>query len=195
MADWGIHYINNIRIVLGLDLPSSVSAIGGTTRNFSSDNPDHLDVRFDFAGLPVYWSHKAWGYQSPSPERNIGVYYYGDKATIFADDMGWQIFYADGTKKNSKDAGFDPGSAFNLPFEKMFNEFAEGIRKKSNAGITNTFEKAQKTTCCVIYADMAFRTKSELIIDPATLEIKNNKQAQALLKREYRAPYVHPYKG
>jgi hypothetical protein len=77
----------------------------------------------------------------------------------------------------------------------MFNEFAEGIRKKSNAGITNTFEKAQKTTCCVIYADMAFRTKSELIIDPATLEIKNNKQAQALLKREYRAPYVHPYKG
>jgi predicted dehydrogenase len=59
MADWGIHYIHNVRKVLGLDLPDRVGAVGGTVKNFSTDNPDHLDVRFDFGGLPVYWSSAA----------------------------------------------------------------------------------------------------------------------------------------
>jgi hypothetical protein len=77
-------------------------------------------------------------------------------------------------------------------FLDLFNEFAEGIRKRSNAGITNTLEEAQKTTSCVNYGDMAYRTKANLEIDPSTMDITNNKEARALLKREYRAPYKHP---
>ncbi len=74
----------------------------------------------------------------------------------------------------------------------MFTEFADGIRKKSNAGITNTLDDAQKTTACIIYADMAYQAKTNLMIDKSTMDIKNNKEAQAMLKREYRAPYQHP---
>ena len=200
MADWGIHYLHNIRQVMGLGLPDNVSATGGTTRNFSSDNPDHLDVRYDFGGLPVNWSHKAWGYTSPVPEWNIGVFYYGDKATIFAGDLGCEIYYSDGTKKTYGEIRFDPGSTKNdIVYKKMisdmFNQFADGIRSKSNAGIINTFEEAQRTTSCVIYGDMAFRTNAHLVIDKNSMDIKNNKDAQALLKREYRAPYQHPYKS
>ncbi|MDX2415628.1 MAG: hypothetical protein QNK33_10595 [Bacteroidales bacterium] len=47
----------------------------------------------------------------------------------------------------------------------MMIEFAEGIRSNSNAGITNTFEEALLT----------------------------NDRAEAMLKREYRDPYLHPY--
>ncbi len=71
MADWGIHYIHNVRRVLNLGIPDTISAIGGTTRNLTSDNPDQLDVRFGFGELPVYWSHKAWGYTSPTPEHDM----------------------------------------------------------------------------------------------------------------------------
>ncbi len=199
MADWGIHYIHNIRDVLDLDLPDRVGAVGGTVKNFSSDNPDYLDVRFDFNGLPVFWSHKSWGFTSPNPDYNIGIYYYGEKATIFAGDSGWEVFPAgggDSVKYGS--VVFNPvvpaeGDSYSQIMVNMFLEFADGVRKKSNEGITNTLEEAQITTSTVIYADMAFRVKSELSIDRSTMGIDNNKEAMSLLKRAYRSPYRHPY--
>ena len=53
MADWGIHYIHNVRQVLNLDLPESVSSIGGNNSSFPRENPDQLDVRMEFGGFPV----------------------------------------------------------------------------------------------------------------------------------------------
>jgi predicted dehydrogenase len=197
LADWGIHYIHNVRRILGLGIPDSVSAVGGTVRHITQEQPDQLDVRFDFSGLPVYWSHKSWGFTSPNPDHDIGVFYYGEKATIFAGDLGWEVFPAGGTKKTNGSVRFEPGKPENFALytkmmADMFAEFAQGIKKKSNAGITNTLEEAQQTTSCVIYADMAYQTKANLVIDKATMDIKNNKEALAMLKREYRAPYQHP---
>jgi predicted dehydrogenase len=198
LADWGIHYIYNVRRILDLGIPDSVSAVGGTVRNFTHQHPDQLDVRFDFNGLPVYWSHKIWGFTSPSPDHDIGVFYYGEKATIFAGDLGWEVFPAGGTKKTNGSVRFEPGKPENFALYSkmmtdMFTEFAEGIRKGSNSGITNTLEEAQKTTSCVIYADMAYQAKANLLIDKSTMDIKNNKEAQVMLKREYRKPYQHPF--
>ena len=200
MADWGIHYIHNARKVLDLGLPDSVSAIGGTVKNFSQDNPDQLEVRFDYEGLPVYWTHKTWGYTAPNPQHNIGVYYYGEKATIFEGDLGWEIFPSDASAKISHgDVTFNPGDPasqqiYTRVMVDLFKEFAQGIRTKSNEGITNKLEDAQKTTAAVIYGDMAFRTKSNLIIDKSSMEIASNKDAMAMLRRPYRRPYIHPYK-
>lgn len=201
MVDWGIHYLNNIRKVLDLGLPSSVAAVGGIARNLGQENPDHLDVRFEFGGLPVYWSHKSWGYTAPVPDHNIGVYYYGEKATVFVGDLGWEIFPAGGKEKIVHgDVRFDMFNPKNLPFYNkaffdMFNEFVEGIRQKSNKGITNTLADAYKTTASVIYGDMSYRLKSNLHIDPSNMDIINHAEGRKMLKRGYRAPYRHPYGG
>ena len=198
MQDWGIHYIHNVRRVLNLDLPDSVSAVGGTTKNFTQDNPDHLEVQYNFNGLPVYWSHKTWGYTSPKPEHDIGVYYYGEKATIFAGDLGWEVYPSKGGAKIAHgDVRFMADEKVFPTYLKMmadlFIQFAQQVRKNSNDGITNTLEEAYKTTSSVIYGDIAYLTKSGISIDKATMNIKNNNEAQKLLKREYRAPYHHPY--
>ena len=199
MVDWGIHYLHNIRNVMGLGLPDKVSAFGGTVKNHTTDNPDHLDVRYDFNGLPVHWSHKTWGYTSPTPDNVIGIYYYGEKATIFAGDTGWEIYPAGGGEKISHGSvAFNPVSPASKEnhskiMVNLFNEFANGVRNRSNQGITNRLNEAQKTTSMVIYGDMAFRVKSELKIDASTMNITNNQQASDLLKREYRPPYQHPF--
>lgn len=198
MADWGIHYIHNIRKVLDLDLPNNISAIGGITKKTLQDNPDHLEVRYDFGGLPVYWSHKAWGYTSPIPSHSVGVYYYGEKATIFAGDLGWEVYTAKGEKIINGDVIFNPGNpkqmeVYNQTMINMFKQFAEGVKTKSDKGITNKFEDAFKTTSTIIYGDMAYLAKANLEIEKASMNIKNHKQAQAMLKREYRKPYQHPY--
>lgn len=200
MVDWGIHYIHNIRKVLGLTLPASVSAIGGSTRNFTTDNPDHLTVHFDFNGLPVYWTHKAWGYTSPAPDYDIGVYYFCEKETVFAGDLGWQVFSKGSEKVANGDVRFQPwtpeqGIKYQKMTTDMFVEFSNGVHTNSNEGISNTFEEAQKTTACVTYGDMTYRAKSSFSINQKTMEIENSSVAQGMLKREYRLPYKHPYSG
>ena len=199
LADWGIHYIHNVRKVLDLKLPNYVSAIGGVTRNFTHNNPDYLEVQYDFEGLPVGWSHKTWGVTSPTPDNNYGIYYYGEKATIFAGDMGWEVFPSNGgTTINHGDVKFNPSNPVNLQgyltmTVNLLKEFAEQVRKNSNDGITNSLEDAYKTTSLVIYADIAYLTKSRLEIDAATMNVLNNQEAQKMLKREYRINYQHPY--
>lgn len=201
MADWGIHYIHNIRRVLGLGLPDQVSAIGGNTKNLSMDHPDHLDVRFEFGGLPVYWSHKTWGFVSPLPDNNIGVYYFGEKATIFAGDLGWEVYTKNGSDKivhgDIRFRSGDPDfmAVANKMIQGLFSEFADGIVSNSNQGISNPLDDAQLTTSSVIYGDMAYRVKSSLTVNQSTMDVENNAEAQALLKREYRKPYQHPYSG
>lgn len=201
LMDWGIHYIHNVRKILNLDLPDKVSAIGGITRNITHDNPDHLEVQFDFAGLPVIWTHKTWGFTATNPDYNIGVYYFGEKGTVFSGDLGWEFFPSGGKEKIAHgDVRFRPGAPENQPvmrniFNKLFTEFAEGIRNNSNSGITNTFPDAFLTTSSVIYGDLAYLTKFEISIDKPTMNIRNNESAQDMLKRDYRPPYKHPYSG
>lgn len=199
LFDWGIHYIHNIRRVMNLGLPNTVSAIGGKSRNKNGDHPDHLDVRFEFDGLPVYWSHKTWGHASPMPDNNIGVFYYGDKATAFAGDMGYEIYHHDGSRTKNGDIRFDPGNtengtAYGKMMTDLFVQFADGIRGGSNAGIVNPLDDAQATTATVTLGDIAYRTNSGLSVDPRSLNIQNNAAAQSMLKRDYRAPYKHPWK-
>jgi predicted dehydrogenase len=198
LMDWGIHYIHNVRKVLDLDLPENISSIGGITRNFTQKNPDHLNVHFDFGGLPIYWSHKSWGFTSPIPDYNIGVYYFGEKGTIFSGDLGWHIYPAgDQEKVINGDVRFTPdkpgvAEIYANMIVKLFDEFADGIANQTNDGITNTLEEAFKTTSTVIYGDLAYLVKSGITIDSSTMDILNNKEAQNMLKREYRSPYQHP---
>lgn len=199
LADWGIHYIHNVRKILNLDLPDSVTASGGITKNFTQDNPDYLDVHFNFNGLPVHWSHKSYGYTAPNPDHNIGVFFFGEKGTVFQGDLSWEFYPAGSSKKVSYgDVGFHPDKpefvqVYHNMIAGLFDEFAEGIRTTSDKGISNTLADAFKSTSTVIYGDLAYRVNSEISVDKLTMNIKNSKDAQNMLKRNYRAPYLHPY--
>ncbi len=199
MADWGIHYIHNARQVLGLDLPTQVAAIGGNTKNIMATNPDHLDVKFDFNGLPVCWTHKSWGYTSPNPDHNIGVYYFGEKATIFAGDLGWEVYPTGGTEViKHGDVRFTPNKPGVMEIYQgmmvgLFNDFAKAVQQDDNGLVSTNFEEAFKTTSSIIYGDMAYRAGSLLQIDTDSMDIKNHQAAHQRLKRAYRAPYKHPY--
>ncbi|MCB0668354.1 MAG: Gfo/Idh/MocA family oxidoreductase [Saprospiraceae bacterium] len=199
LADWGIHYLENIRSILELGLPDSVSAIGGISRQLGQDHPDHLEVRFDYDGLPVEWTHKTWGFTSPLPHTNIGVFYCGDKGTLFATDSGWEVYPGDGsTRKEYGNVRVALGSEeyeaeISREFIQQFTEFAMAIRSKSNDKIRGTFDEGFNSTTAVIYADLAYRSKQQVSIEPGSMNTPGNSFAQDMLLRPYRKPYIHPY--
>ena len=198
MVDWGGHYYHNARKVLNLGLPDSVVCTGGTVRNFSQEDPDYLNAHFKFGNLPLQFSCSTWGYQSPNPDTNIGVFYMGEKATIFSGELGWEVYPAEGKPKiNHGETGFKPwtdefNTKMNSGITKHFNEFFEGVFVKSNKNLLAPLDDSIVTNTGLILADMSFRSNTPIVLEPKSNVIKNNTLANNMLKRAYRLPYLHP---
>ncbi len=201
MVDWGAHYLHNARQVMNLSLPDSVRATGGNRQNAGTatkpEQPDWMEVVFDYNGLPVQYSQRAWGYQSPNPDTNIGVWYMGDKATVFSGEFGWEVYPAGGKPKiNHGEIGFKPwtpefGTKMNDGIRRQFVELYDGIITKSNSRVSAPLDDAILTNTAMIMADMAYRTGAGVL---AKREIDSaDAHVSALLKRPYRAGYNHPF--
>lgn len=78
--------------------------------------------------------------------------------------------------------------------ENLFLEFGTAISTRSAKNLTVSLEDAYKTTAAVIYADIAFKAESKIHIDKNNMDILNNDSAFAMLKREYRNLFKHPFR-
>jgi predicted dehydrogenase len=198
MVDWGSHYLHNVRKVMGLGLPDSVRSTGGILKNTSQEQPDFLDVNFKYGSLPVQYVQRGWGYQSPLPDTNIGVWYMGEKASIFSGEFGWEVYFADGKPKiNHGEIGFKPwtpefNTKMNDGIKKQFAEWFGGIVAKSNKGISAPLADAIQTNTAAIMADLSYRIGTE--ITQNNLDV-SNPEAMKLLKRDYALPFKHPFVG
>ena len=75
LVDWGIHWIDAIRTVLGLGAPRSVQAAGGLyALQGRITTPDAMSAWFDFDGIPVTWSHRLFGAAEYAMSRPLGYH-------------------------------------------------------------------------------------------------------------------------
>jgi len=188
LVDWGIHLIDGVRKVLGEPAPKRITAAGGLY--FLRDKittPDTLSVQFDFERCPVVWRHRIWGAEEYSPDISNGVFFYGDKATVFATDNRWVAMPIGKPKerqdnKTGGDAGVD-----------HMKEFLDAVRARKQPSVS--IADAYQSTATVQLAMIAYETGLPVEWNAATEQIANNDAGAKLLKRDYRAPYKHPYQG
>src|SRR5208283_4429869 len=75
-----------------LPMPLKITAAGGLYQMKGKiTTPDTLTVHFEFDRLPIVWRHRIWGAEEYQPETNNGIFFYGDKATVFATDSSWTV--------------------------------------------------------------------------------------------------------
>ncbi len=186
LVDWGIHLIDATRYILGESMPRSVQASGGLY--YFKDQittPDILSVQFDFDTCPVHWRHRIWGAQEYAPETANGIFFYGEKGTVFAADNRWVILSQDRNQERIEyKADADMGTAH-------MAEFLEAVRTRKPAGCS--IEEGYRSTTTVKLAMIAYDIGAKITWDEKTEQIVNNPAATALLKRPYRAPWKHPY--
>jgi predicted dehydrogenase len=188
LVDWGIHYIDATRRVLGLGTPKRVVAAGGTyVLKDKITTPDTLAVHFEFDRCPVVWRHRLWGAEEWAPDVNTGVFFYGTKATVYAADNKWVVIPAGKNKERQENA-----TQGDLGVDHMA-DFLRAVREKKAPACT--VEDGYASTATVQLAMISYESGSVVEWDAAAEKIVNNEAAAKLLKREYRAPYVHPYKG
>jgi predicted dehydrogenase len=186
LVDWGIHNIDATRMMLGLSIPERVTADGGIY-HFKDiiSTPDSLTAHFEFDGLPVVWRHRMWGAREFAPERNNGIFLYGEKGTLFVEETKFTLLRKSGDKVEPEEFKFEGN-----PGLEHMSEFLESVRTRIAPSCT--IEDAFKSTTTVQLAMIAYETRSVVNWDAAKVEIIDNPAAAMLLKRDYRQPWKHP---
>jgi predicted dehydrogenase len=188
LVDWGIHLIDAARVILGEGMPRSVSASGGLYYlKGRITTPDVLTAHFEFAGCPLTWRHRIWGAEEYSPEVSNGIFFFGEKETIFVTDDRWETIPRG--KRNDRQVHPAPADAGSLHMA----EFLNAVRTRQLPGCLA--EDAYASTTAVKLAMISYDTGSKVSWDAAQEQIPGNPPAAQLLKREYRPPWKHPYQS
>jgi predicted dehydrogenase len=177
----GIHGLDVIRMVVGLDAPQRITA-GGGKLFFDDDQqtPDTMVASFDFPGTTVLWEHRVWSKTGMEGD-SFGVRIYGEKGTLVFDKDGWHV--QDG------DAAADKAADLERPHQRNFLDCIKD-KKRPNADI----EEGHKSTRLCHLGNIAYRVGRVLHFDEATETLKDDAEANALLARTYRKPFVVPEK-
>lgn len=188
LVDWGIHLIDATRWILGETMPKAVQAAGGIY--YFKDKittPDILAVQFDFETCPVFWKHRIYGAAEYTPEISNGILFYGEKGTVFVTDQRWVIIpKGRDAERIEHEVKADMGAAH-------MAEFLAAVRNRTQPGCT--IEDGYRSTTAVKLAMIAYEVGAKVIWDSKGEHITSSERAHSLLKRDYRAPWQHPYKA
>ena len=195
----GVHQLDMARWVIDRAHPRSVAATGGS--HFfkdEQDTPDTQLVTWDFDGLTLSFEQVLWApYQqkTPGPLRDrdalpnwpfngTRIEIYGSKQWMMLGrhSDGWEVF--DG---NFQSVAHGFGRQANALH---FANFVDCIRSRKlpNADI----EQAHLSTLLCHYGNIAYRVGRKLTIDPQTEGFVDDAAANALVRRDYREPWVVP---
>ncbi len=200
MADDGIHQLDIGRWLIGKDYARSVHCSGGNFA-FKDDRevPDTQIVTYDFDGLVMTFELTQWApYMSKTPgdirgsdrfpywpQNSTRVEFYGTKEQMIMGRHGggWQVLTGDG-KPVAQEYG-RPGDA---PHR---DNFIECIRSRKLP--TADIEEGHRSAVLVHLANISYRVGGrKLIFDARTETFVDDDQANKLIKREYREPFVIP---
>ncbi len=187
LVDWGIHWIDAIRYILGETTPSSITASGGIYRfKDKITTPDIMTAYFDFSECPVVWRHKMFGATEYNPEIKNGILFYGDKGTVFVEDKRW-IIVPDNKESEREEKEVQTNAA-----QLHMADFLESVRTRKQPSCSPLDGFYSSAT--VQLGMISYTTGTQVIWDQKNEWIVDNPKAQWHLKRFYRGEWEHPYK-
>lgn len=185
LVDWGIHHIDIIRKIMGFGMPSSFESTGGLMAlKDKITTPDTLYATMNFEACPLIWQHRLWGSGDLHTSYNNGIFFYGEKATIFVNDRKL-VFMPAGRNQQQEE--------MNIPTPQMrqmhMADFLNAVKAKDKSLLSCPIEEAFQSTATVQLAMISHYTRSEVQWDMANKTISKNKKAAKLLARPYRGDY------
>ncbi len=198
LGDWGVHWLDQVLWWSGENYPKRVFCTGGrpvfgaavlNAEGQTSDAPDHQVATYEFEKFTCVWEHRRFG-GNDSEKHRIGAYYYGNRGVLH---IGWRdgwTFYPStkGGKMEHGDSQLQEPDGHNLQL--LWADFLAAIDARRNpvAGI----ELAHRSSVLPLLGMISWRTGRSLQWDGNSEQIVGDPEANALLSRPYRAPWVYP---
>jgi predicted dehydrogenase len=198
MGNWGVHFMDVIRWMMGETAPEAISAHGG---NYAVDDdrtiPDTMHVTYEFASgaLAAFEILEA---SSGELIQDGEVELRGTKGTLYASQDGYRIVPTTTGQFQTRERTTQ--SEIN---QQRHHAQVDGSRHDGTATLVRDFldcvksrstplcplEEGHRSTCFAHLANIALATGQRLRWDPAKEQFTNSGAANELLHYDYRKPW------
>ncbi len=206
VGDMAIHMFDMTRWMLGLGWPSRISSDGGIYMDKASkaNISDTQVCTWEYPELNIVWNHRTWGASGEADDKyNWGATFYGEKGTLKAGVYAYDFIPSGkGEKTIHKDVTYEFEQYPEDKTEKDLEthvapavrhhmmDLLAAIDKRSNP--VADIEQGYISTASCILANLAMKTGRKFTWDAGKQEVVGDAEANRLLTRAYRKPWVHP---
>ncbi len=203
VGDMCVHMLDMTRWMLGLGWPNSVSSSGGilVDKQSKANISDTQTAVFDYGALQVVWQHRTWG-DPPDPKYPWAATFYGDKGTLKASVFSYDFTPKGNGQPVHRDVTYEldqyPEDRTEKDLEKHCAPATRGHLRNflscvaSRARPVADIEQGHISTASCILANLSMKLGRSLRWDPLAGQVAGDDEANRLLSRPYRAPWIHP---
>ncbi len=203
VGDMCVHMFDMVRWMLDLGWPKRISSSGGilVDKESKANITDTQVATFDFGDIPVVWTHRMWG-TSPDPEYTWAAFIYGEKGTLKASVFKYEFIPEGKGEKLQGEALYEYDKYPEDETEKdLERHVASAIRRHwrnfldmvdTRGRPVSDIEQGYISAASCIMANMSCKLGRQLAWDSEKGQIVGDEQANGLLARPYRSPWVHP---
>jgi len=204
VGDMCIHMFDMTRWMLDLGWPKRISSSGGilVQKDAKANTTDTQTASFEYDDLKVVWQHRTWG-APPDPKYPWAAIFYGDKGTLKVSVNGYDFIpVGKGGQPVHRDVTYEleqyPEDKTEPRLEKHVAPAIRQHMKDFLAAIDSRgkpvadIEQGFISTVSCILANNALKLGRTLSWDPRKNQVVNDAEANRLLRRPYRKPWVHP---
>jgi predicted dehydrogenase len=214
LTNFGVHYLDVIRWLIGQDSPKAVTAIGGKYAGINDNReiPDTLQVLWEFdKTLMVFEQYDASGAPPNPPGSEMELR--GTKGTLYIRSTSWEVVPE---RVHDKFEGYAGGQAYGNPLDRSRGAATNASRKtliepksvkgpsgsdttahtrnfldcvKSRGKCNADIVTGHLSTSATLIGNIAHKTRSMLEWDAKAERFTNNPSANQWLSYQYRAPY------
>jgi predicted dehydrogenase len=204
VGDMCIHMFDMVRWMLGLGWPKRISSSGGilVQRGAKANITDTQIATFEYDDVKIVWQHRTWG-DSPDPNYPWGATLYGDRGTLKASVFSYDFVPSQkGEAAIHKDVTYEleqyPEDKTEPDLEKHcapairyhLKDFVAAIASRGKP-VADIEEGYISTSSCIL-ANIAMKVGRTLQWDAQSQRVIGDDEANRLLRRDYRAPWIHP---
>ena len=193
MGNWGVHYMDVIRWMMGESAPVAITASGGKYAVEDDRNiPDTMEVLFEMPSksiikFSIHEANGGGGIDGGEVELN------GSKGNLIASQSGYMISPSKPGQFQSWSQPLNTlkkelkGLGSNDSTENLIRNFLDCI--KNGREPICPLEEGHRSTCFAHLANISLELGQRIEWDPVQEKIINNTKANDYLHYEYRAPW------
>jgi len=202
VGDMCVHMLDTVRWMMNLGWAKRITSTGGifVDKDSKANITDTQTATFDYGETQVLWQHRSWG-EPNDPDYPWGATFYGDKGTLKVSVMSYDYIPNKG-KPIHKDVTYELEQFPEDKTEKdLERHVAPAIRYhmkdllraiETRGRPVADIEEGYISSASCILANLSLQLNRTLVWDAEKQQIANDGEANRLLKRPYRRPWVHP---
>lgn len=203
LGDMCVHMLDMVRWMMGLGWPDRISSSGGilVDKVSKANIPDTQTATFDFADLPVVWQHRTWGHANDE-KYPWGATFYGDRGTLKVSVHSYDFTPMGQGSPVHRDVKYEleeyPEDKTEKDLEQHvapairhhMKDFLRAIASRSRP--VASIEEGHISTASCILANVALQLGRTLKWDAQRQQVIGDDEANRMLLRKYRHPWIHP---